>query len=104
MPRGDRTGPAGQGPRTGRGLGYCAGYQVAGFEQGYGPGMGWGFRGGMGRGRGFGRGWNYARPEVNQAQSSTLPEANIEVLKSEAQNLTERLNAVLKRIEDQTAK
>ena len=25
MPRGDRTGPAGEGPKTGRGMGRCAG-------------------------------------------------------------------------------
>ena len=32
MPRGDKTGPNNAGPKTGRGLGYCAGYDVAGFE------------------------------------------------------------------------
>lgn len=31
MPRGDRTGPAGQGPLTGRGAGFCAGFSVPGF-------------------------------------------------------------------------
>ncbi|MBA7569646.1 hypothetical protein ES708_11387 [subsurface metagenome] len=31
MPGGDRTGPTGMGPMTGRGVGYCAGYQVPGF-------------------------------------------------------------------------
>ena len=30
MPRGDRTGPAGMGPMTGRGAGYCAGYPMPG--------------------------------------------------------------------------
>lgn len=30
MPGGDGTGPAGKGPRTGRGLGYCAGYDSPG--------------------------------------------------------------------------
>lgn len=44
MPRGDGTGPMGQGPMTGRGLGYCAGYPSPGFMQ---PGFG--------RGRGFRR-------------------------------------------------
>ena len=50
MPRGDRTGPRGFGPMTGRGAGYCAGYPAPGYMN---PGM----RGGMGygRGRGFGR-------------------------------------------------
>ncbi len=31
MPAGDRTGPAGLGPMTGRAAGYCAGYPVPGF-------------------------------------------------------------------------
>jgi len=31
MPRGDRTGPLGMGPMTGRAAGYCAGYPVPGF-------------------------------------------------------------------------
>ncbi|ADQ15151.1 DUF5320 domain-containing protein [Halanaerobium hydrogeniformans] len=31
MPRGDRTGPEGRGQMTGRGLGFCAGYDEAGF-------------------------------------------------------------------------
>ncbi len=51
MPRGDRTGPAGAGPMTGRGAGYCAGYPVPGYMN---PGFG---RGWFGFGRGFGRGW-----------------------------------------------
>jgi len=31
MPRGDGTGPAGMGPMTGRGAGYCAGFATPGF-------------------------------------------------------------------------
>lgn len=31
MPRGDGTGPNGQGPMTGRGFGYCAGYERPGY-------------------------------------------------------------------------
>jgi len=61
MPGGDRTGPMGQGPMTGRAAGYCAGYPVPGFANpawGYGRGWGRGFgRGAGGRGRGWGRGW-----------------------------------------------
>lgn len=41
MPRGDRTGPNSAGPMTGRGMGYCAGFDA--------PGMGR-----MARGRGGG--------------------------------------------------
>ena len=53
MPGGDRTGPAGYGPMTGRGFGYCAGSPTPGFTRGWGRGFGWG----RGRGRGWGRGW-----------------------------------------------
>ncbi|PVX25499.1 MAG: hypothetical protein CW716_07835, partial [Candidatus Bathyarchaeum sp.] len=62
MPRGDKTGPCGAGPMTGRGAGYCAGYHVPGFMNptgGYGQGRG--RRRGRGWGRGFGRG-RYAIP------------------------------------------
>jgi hypothetical protein len=58
MPRGDRTGPSGLGPMTGRAAGYCAGYPVPGFMnsvRGFGRGRGRGF--GLGWGRGYGRGW-----------------------------------------------
>ncbi len=51
MPWGDGTGPFGEGPMTGRGRGYCAGYNTPGYMN---PGFGgrW-VRGG----RGFGRAW-----------------------------------------------
>jgi hypothetical protein len=60
MPGGDRTGPAGLGPMTGRAAGYCAGYAVPGYMNPI-PGRGYGwFGGGRGRGRGFfGRGRGY---------------------------------------------
>ncbi len=54
MPSGDRTGPAGLGPMTGRGAGYCGSYPVAGFINSI-PGRGfsgWACGGGGGRGRG----------------------------------------------------
>ncbi|MBM4272501.1 MAG: hypothetical protein FJ139_10175 [Deltaproteobacteria bacterium] len=51
MPKGDRTGPAGFGPMTGRGVGFCAGYPVPGYMNPAG-GRGFGFWG-----RGGGRGW-----------------------------------------------
>jgi len=60
MPWGNRTGPMGFGPMTGRGMGYCAGFDKPGFVN-PGPGFGRGF--GFGRGRGFGRRfWGFARP------------------------------------------
>jgi len=58
MPSGDRTGPEGYGPRTGRRLGYCSGYDSPGFTKGI-PRGGRGF--GRGPGRGFGRGFGWGR-------------------------------------------
>ena len=60
MPRGDRTGPLGAGPRTGGARGFCAGYPSPGFMNpgaGYGYGQGIGYRRGWGRGQGLGRGY-----------------------------------------------
>ena len=31
MPQGDKTGPNGEGPMTGRGMGYCSGYDNPGY-------------------------------------------------------------------------
>jgi hypothetical protein len=62
MPGGDRTGPAGLGPRTGRALGYCAGYSSPGYTRGGGWGRGRGFGRGFGRGYGRGWGWGYRDP------------------------------------------
>jgi len=55
MPWGDRTGPMGQGPMTGRAAGYCAGYGVPGYAN---PVRGRGFGGRWGGG-GRGRGWRH---------------------------------------------
>ena len=52
MPGGDRTGPAGMGPMTGRAAGFCAGYGMPGYMNAGGRGLGMGF----GRGGGFGGG------------------------------------------------
>lgn len=66
MPAGDRTGPVGIGPMTGRGMGYCAGYGAAGYDApswaSRGPGRRFYGRGGRWGGSGFGRGgggWGY---------------------------------------------
>ena len=63
MPGGDRTGPMGYGPMTGRAAGFCAGYPVPGYMNPAGRGL-WGRGMGMGMGRGRGgwgrRNWFYA--------------------------------------------
>jgi len=66
MPQQDRTGPQGQGPKTGRGMGKCGpkggapaspgqGGTGSGRGQGRGSGKGAGRGGGQGKGKGRGR-------------------------------------------------
>ena len=50
MPRGDRTGPQGKGPKTGRGLGLCTGNKKPGNQNPQGRP-----RDGRGRGKGWRR-------------------------------------------------
>ncbi|MGC9396733.1 MAG: DUF5320 domain-containing protein [Anaerolineae bacterium] len=112
MPAGDGTGPMGQGPMTGRGAGYCAGYDAPGYAVGApGWGLGMAFRGGWGRGCrgwGFGRGWGYGPPGPAWGPPPTwtapphpaalTPEQEIEALRSQAQWLQEQLDAIRQRI------
>ncbi|MEA2113158.1 MAG: DUF5320 domain-containing protein [Patescibacteria group bacterium] len=73
MPGLNRTGPEGQGPRTGRGLGPCGG------------GTGWrGWRR-WGRGLGFGRFWSAKnKKDVLEDEEKTLEEELREVRKEKA--------------------
>ncbi len=78
MPGGDRTGPWGQGPGTGRGMGYCSGYDRPGYMQpGFGAGMGRGRfaapYGGYGRGRGRGRGFRRFAPYYPTPYAAPYP-------------------------------
>ena len=50
MPAGDRTGPRGQGPKTGRGLGFCNDYNKPGYTNDQNRPF-------DGRGQGRGRRW-----------------------------------------------
>jgi hypothetical protein len=59
MPRGDRTGPMGIGPMTGRGAGFCAGYGTPGFMNAVPGREGRGFGRGHGRGFGMGNAWRH---------------------------------------------
>lgn len=70
MPRGDKSGPNSEGPMTGRAMGYCAGFNYAGFENNQTFGCKRGF--GYGRGRGFGRGNG-----LNQRRFFTTPQEMI---------------------------
>ena len=85
MPGGDRTGPSGQGPMTGRGMGYCAGFNVPGFMN---PGFGRGF----GRGRGFA--WRA------RAMQAVMPVQEVVTEKQEKQYLEEDLKVLKQEMED----
>ena len=115
MPRGDRTGPTGAGPMSGRALGYCAGYDAPGFTagpgRGMGRGMGWrnarGFGGGFGPGygRGMGRGFGpaYGRgfyPDQPYEDLAPTREEELQALKHQAERLQRTLDEVNQRIKD----
>jgi len=114
MPRGDRTGPWGQGPMTGRGAGYCAGYDTPGYANpgpgmGYGRGMGFGRRGGgFGRGWGRGFGWGAAYPPAPPAWGAPYygpavgptPEEEVAFLEQQATALQQELEALQGRLNE----
>ena len=104
MARGDGTGPMGQGPLSGRGMGYCAGEVVGrpyGRGAGYVRGAGFGRGGGYGRRPGLGRG--FANPVYRPAYSEYPAEpvntmSEKEWLSEEKAALEERLNLVNKEL------
>lgn len=86
MPRGDRTGPDGMGPMTGRGLGDCAGTASPFYGRGFGRGLG--------RGRGFGRGYGFAAPVVQYREAASekgILENQVKIMKEQLRNLEQRL-------------
>lgn len=121
MPGGNRTGPYGEGPRTGRGMGYCSGSDTPGYTKGAGMGsgigagrafgagsfaqFGRGFRSarafgpgrafGCGRGRGFGSFWGFG-PENLWAS----PESEVEYLESRVNSLKQELTTLTKRLNE----
>ncbi|MBZ0265402.1 DUF5320 domain-containing protein [bacterium] len=119
MPGGDRTGPSGTGPLTGRAAGYCAGYDDPGFanpgpRRGFGRRFGrglqrrLGWEGGRGRNR---RGLRFHRqPFYSEFCDETYlqplqghqptREEELEYLSEEAKHLKQHLRAVEKRIKD----
>jgi len=91
MARGDRTGPLGQGPMTGRGMGFCSGNEFAGYAAGtFGRGMARGFRGGQGRRSGFFgfRNFGYSQNQDDNAQNRKRAlENELEYLKKQVSGL-----------------
>ncbi len=88
MPRGDRTGPLGEGPMTGLKRGYCADNSslFSGFGFGRGAGRG------MGRELGFGRGLGWrGNTQTTQPETESGLKATIDVLKEQLGALENRL-------------
>ncbi len=128
MPAGDRTGPLGQGPGTGRASGFCYGFENPGYMTGPGKRIDRGFssiRGGAhryrgcgcGRGGGFGSGGGFARgggfgsgrglspdyhPRSNMPgypwTSSLSREGELGILKSQAEALKRSQKEIERRI------
>lgn len=103
MPGGDRTGPRGMGPRTGRAAGLCSGFQQPGYAN---PAQGRAFGRGGGGGRGrrnmfyatglprwarFGGGYGPAMPVETATETQTL-KAHAEALQSELERVNQRIN------------
>jgi hypothetical protein len=97
MPGRDRTGPLGAGPRTGRGMGYCAGYDQTGFAN-----QAVGFKGGFGIGNwGAGHGWRHRFFATGvPGWVASTPEQETNNLKAQATLLKEQLDAIQKRIDE----
>lgn len=114
MPGGDRTGPAGRGPMTGRGFGYCSGYPAPGYTRD--PGMGLGRGWGRGRGRGYYRWGRYRDPyyepyvlnpptyvpasPLGKTDQITMLKQEKEYLESEMEGIKNALNDISKKIAD----
>ncbi len=122
MPGGDRTGPMGAGPMTGRGMGYCAGFGVPGFWNRLGLIGRLGRGGWFGRARGGGRRWRnwlYAtgltgwqraamgwpawstpvEPIPPVSPAGVTREQELEILNRQAEHLTAALQELRSRID-----
>lgn len=82
MPGGDRTGPRGLGPMTGRGLGDCSNTSNTGNTF---------FGGGFGRGMGFGRGRGFGFRNFFNANRNTDLENEVQSLKDKISSLEQEL-------------
>jgi hypothetical protein len=77
MPGQDRTGPAGMGPMTGRGLGSCG----SGLRRGFGCGFG----------RGVGRRFTTQTPQLTKEQEKKILEAELAEIEAEKDEVSKRL-------------
>jgi hypothetical protein len=117
MPRGDRTGPNGQGPLTGRRMRFCTGNRPPRYFDDplyvYGGGRGFGRGRGYSRGIAYGRGRGYGRnPDffplppmpLNYYEQPLTEEENVKYLESQVEYLREGLDKALESLSDYKAK
>ena len=99
MPRGDGTGPMGNGPMTGRGAGFCAGFAVPGAASAVGRFGGFGCRRGAGGGiRGAGMqmrnqfmAQQYGEVGATTANEKELLSRQMNALETQLQQVKQRL-------------
>lgn len=107
MPGGDRSGPSGLGPMTGRGAGYCGSPGQPGFFNrfvGFGAGFGRWFNclGNQGGGRGW-RNRFYATGQPDWTRYSDITQATeqeSDMLKTQAELLKTQLENIQKRLDE----
>lgn len=101
MPGRNKTGPQGQGPLTGRGMGNCSSNESSpnenfagtgrGFLSGFGRGRGFGNQGGGMRRRFLGQGWN-----ANVSDDASMKN-EIDSLKNEISQLENKIEELQKK-------
>ncbi len=90
MPAGDRNGPLGQGPMTGRRMGFCSGLNFGDFGGRF-----------AGRGFGRGRGMGFRRASMPVQQDYPIQTSNeneAEILRMQAQELKATLTSIEERL------
>jgi hypothetical protein len=103
MPGGNRTGPFGEGPKTGKGLGFCSEQELSGSKDpdnnvSFGYGRGWRNRWGKGRIHQFGHGFDrFPIPASTGVSEMTLLENEARVLKEQLATIEKRLSDLKKK-------
>ena len=100
MPGGDGTGPNGMGPRTGRGMGFCNGYNSEGYANPSFQRRGFGRRMGRGRGFGFRRFWNTQPKQPSKEQQKQQLELDLKELEEDQELLNKERDELHKRLEE----
>jgi len=111
MPYGDGTGPMGYGSMSGRGMGFCAGFDRPGYAN-IGPGFGRGMGFGRGLGRGFGRRRSWSRPvpmrtvpvQYSPAQYEYTREDEMADLKADKEALEREIKSISERLKELESK